>query len=235
MGGDAGSPQIVPTVATRRVRVSKLPAAEAPGSRVARRKETTKRRLLEVARQLFSEKGIYWATVEDITEMADIGKGTFYKHFNSKETILRVLLEEGLGDVLAETERAILGISSGPKLLSAVIGARVDYFLGHPDSLLMFHQIRGLMQLQVEAAKELRSVYDAHLRRLAQLLRPAVGDGDSNKARDVATAVAAYTSGLLTYHLLFEGIERITRRRESIVQALDQSLQVFLKSAIRSR
>lgn len=215
--------------------MSKLPAAEGPGSRVARRKEKTKRRLLEVARQLFSEKGIYWAKVEDITEMADIGKGTFYKYFDSKETILLVLLEEGLSDVLAETERAILGISPGPNLLSAVIVARVDYFLRHPDSLLMFHQIRGLMQLQVEAAKELRSVYDAHLRLLAQLLRPALGDGDSNRARDVATAVAAYTSGLLTYHLLFEGIERITRRRESIVQALDQSLQVLLKPGIRFR
>lgn len=114
---------------------------------MARRKEKTKRRLLEVARQLFSEKGIYWAKVEDITEMADIGKGTFYKYFDSKETILRVLLEEGLSEVLAETERAILGLSPGPKLLSAVIDARVDYFLRHPDSLLMFHQIRGLMQL----------------------------------------------------------------------------------------
>lgn len=206
--------------------MSRSSAKKASGSRVARRKEKTKGVLLEVARRLFSEKGIYWATVEDITETADLGKGTFYKYFDSKETLLRVLLEEGLNDLLAESERATAGAPSGPKRLSAIIGARVDYFLSHPDSLLMFHQIRGLMQLQVDAAKELRSVYDVHLRRLGQLLQPAVEGG--GRARDVATAVAAYTSGLLTYHLLFEGIDQLRRRRDRIVRALEQSLTALL-------
>lgn len=210
-------------------------AASQSGSRVARRKEMTKRRLLEVARQLFSEKGIYWAKVEDITELADLGKGTFYKYFESKETIIRVLLEEGLNDLLAETERATRSTSSGPKLLSAVISARVGFFLSHPDYLLMFHQVRGFMQLQAEGAKELRAVYDAHIRRLAQLLRPAVGAAGSSRAKDVAIAVAAYTSGLLTYHVLFEGIDRVTRRRDSLVRALERSLLVLLNNDNRSR
>lgn len=203
--------------------------AGAPLSRVARRKAKTNQRLLEVARKLFSEKGIYWAKVEDITETADLGKGTFYKYFESKEMIIRVLLEEGLGELLAQTEQAVEQAASGPKMLSAVLTTRVDFFLTHPEYLLFFHQIRGLMQLQVDAAHELREVYDAHLRRLSQLLKPAVGTGGSVSARDLATAVASYTSGLLTYHALFEGPEALKHRRDHIVRMLERSLQSLLK------
>jgi AcrR family transcriptional regulator len=208
---------------------------EVPLSRVARRKAKTNRRLLDVARNLFFEKGIYWAKVEDITESADLGKGTFYKYFDSKETIIRVLLEEGLGELLLKTEEALHDVSSDSKILSAVIGVRVDFFLAHPDYLLLFHQVRGLLQLEGDAAKELRGVYDAHLRRLAKLIRPAIGSGKALSARDVATAIAAYTSGLLTYHVLFEGHEAIKGRRDYLVRVLERSLRTLLKAGNGSR
>ncbi len=66
---------------------------QATPSRVERRKERTRRALLAVALELFHQKGIYWTKIEDITERADIGKGTFYQHFETKEDLLEVLLE----------------------------------------------------------------------------------------------------------------------------------------------
>ncbi len=204
--------------------------ADASLSRVARRKAKTNRRLMEVARQLFSEKGIYWAKVEDITELADLGKGTFYKYFDSKETIIRVLLEEGLGELMVETEAAVRRASSPSKMISAAIAARVDFFLLYPDYLLLFHQVRGMMQLQVDAAKDLLEVYDAHLRRLAKAVRPSVEATEVISPRDLATAIAAYTSGLLTYHVMFEGVEGVRRRRDSLVHAIEQSVKALLKS-----
>lgn len=208
---------------------------DVPLSRVARRKAKTNQRLLDVARKLFFKKGIYLAKVEDITESADLGKGTFYKYFDSKETIIRVLLEEGLDGLLLMMEDAVRDAPSDSKILSAVIGARVDFFLAHPDYLLLFHQVRGLLQLEGNAAKELRGVYDTHLRHLARLIKRAIGTGGTAGARDVATAIAAYTSGLLTYHVLFEGHEAIKGRRDYFVRALDRSLKAFLKPGNGSR
>jgi AcrR family transcriptional regulator len=205
--------------------------ADAPLSRVERRKARTNRRLLDVARQMFSEKGIYWAKVEDITDLADQGKGTFYKYFDSKEAIIRTLLEEGLNELLAKTEQAVGGASSDSKVVSAVIEARVDFFLEHPDYLLLFHQVRGMMQLKVDVAKELRDIYDAHIRRLAQLIKPEVGAAGDSAARNIATAIAAYTSGLLTYHFLFEGQESVRRKRKYFVQMLQGSLWPILKNS----
>lgn len=201
-----------------------------PLSRVARKKARTNQRLLEVARRLFSKKGMYWTTVEDITESADQGKGTFYKYFESKDAIIRTLLEEGLEELQAETEQAVKSLDPGLTTLSAIIEARVDFFLKHPDYLLFFHQVRGMMQLQVGVAKVLREVYDEHLRQLARLIQPMMKAGETSSARDIAAAIAAYTSGLLTYHVLFDGFEGIHRRKTYFLQTLQGSLAPVLKN-----
>jgi len=49
-------------------------------------------RLLEAAKAIFSEKGLDRAKVEDITNLAQLSKGAFYLHFESKEEAFQELL-----------------------------------------------------------------------------------------------------------------------------------------------
>jgi AcrR family transcriptional regulator len=56
--------------------------------RRTRRSAETRERLFVAAVQLFAEKGFAETTVEDITNAADVGKGTFFNYFPSKEHIL---------------------------------------------------------------------------------------------------------------------------------------------------
>src|SRR3954463_14161175 len=49
-------------------------------------------RLLDAARTVFSERGLDRAKVEDITTLAQLSKGAFYLHFESKEEAFRELL-----------------------------------------------------------------------------------------------------------------------------------------------
>jgi len=49
-------------------------------------------RLLDAARAVFSERGLDRAKVEDITTRAQLSKGAFYLHFESKEEAFRELL-----------------------------------------------------------------------------------------------------------------------------------------------
>ncbi|HET6369785.1 MAG TPA: TetR/AcrR family transcriptional regulator, partial [Nitrospiria bacterium] len=78
-----------------------------PLTRTERRKEKTRRLLMDVALNLFFEKGIYWTKIEDITQRADVGKGTFYQYFETKEAQLQELLERGLGILLTLTAGAV--------------------------------------------------------------------------------------------------------------------------------
>ena len=53
-----------------------------------RRTAETRERLFRAALDLFAKKGFAETTVEDITEAADVGKGTFFNYFPSKDHIL---------------------------------------------------------------------------------------------------------------------------------------------------
>lgn len=57
-------------------------------SRRERRSAELRERLFRAALQLFAQKGYSETTVEDITNAADVGKGTFFNYFPSKDHIL---------------------------------------------------------------------------------------------------------------------------------------------------
>jgi len=67
-----------------------------------RKKLAVERRIREAALQLFRERGYESTTVEDISELADVAKGTFFNYFPRKDELLRALAEDIVGDLLDE-------------------------------------------------------------------------------------------------------------------------------------
>ncbi|MCG7531079.1 TetR/AcrR family transcriptional regulator [Psychrobium sp. MM17-31] len=59
-----------------------------PESRKEREFRLREQEILDAAAALFEEKGLDNVTVADIAKTTDIGKGTIYKHFVSKDTIM---------------------------------------------------------------------------------------------------------------------------------------------------
>src|SRR5216684_241387 len=81
--------------------------APAPFSdRRQRRSADIRERLFRAALKLFSEKGFAETTVEDITNAADVGKGTFFNYFPSKDHILLAFGEMQLAKLEAAIEMA---------------------------------------------------------------------------------------------------------------------------------
>lgn len=68
-----------------------------PSSRRERHSAERRERLFRAALELFARKGFAETTVEDITNAADLGKGTFFNYFPSKEHILLAFGEMQLG------------------------------------------------------------------------------------------------------------------------------------------
>jgi AcrR family transcriptional regulator len=71
---------------TGKVRVTKTKP-----TRSDRRMVRNRKALLDAAEKLIAEKGFDHATIDEITEIADLAKGTFYNHFKDKNEIAREL------------------------------------------------------------------------------------------------------------------------------------------------
>jgi AcrR family transcriptional regulator len=76
------------------------------GSRLDRRKQETRARILEAAVDLFGEVGFEATKVADICERADVARQTFFNHFPAKDELLRALYREGVGFVSATLDAA---------------------------------------------------------------------------------------------------------------------------------
>jgi TetR/AcrR family fatty acid metabolism transcriptional regulator len=53
--------------------------------------------ILKAAAEVFSAKGFYGAKIEDIAHAAEIGKGTVYEYFRSKEQLYIEMIKEAVG------------------------------------------------------------------------------------------------------------------------------------------
>jgi AcrR family transcriptional regulator len=89
-----------------------------------RRSAELRERLFRAALELFARKGFAETTVEDITESADVGKGTFFNYFPSKDHILLAFGEMQLGKLEAAVEMARQTNEPMPAFLRG-LGARM--------------------------------------------------------------------------------------------------------------
>ncbi len=64
--------------------------------RRARRRAETRGRLIDAARVTFARQGIDATRINEITDEADVGFGSFYNYFDSKEAIVAAVVEEAI-------------------------------------------------------------------------------------------------------------------------------------------
>src|SRR5208282_2320550 len=104
-------------------RVPRSPIRPSHGRR-ERRTAETRERLFRAALDLFARKGFTETTVEDITESADVGKGTFFNYFPSKDHILLAFGEMQLAKLEAAVKEAHRSGEPMPQFLRS-LGVRM--------------------------------------------------------------------------------------------------------------
>ncbi len=81
--------------------------------------ERTKKKLLDIAYELFLSKGYEETSVEDIMKKAQIAKGTYYYYFDSKEQ----MLEEVIDMMIEHEAEAAERIAASPlPVLQKIVG-----------------------------------------------------------------------------------------------------------------
>jgi AcrR family transcriptional regulator len=96
--------------------------------------ESEKRnRILIAAVKVFSRKGFHETKVDEIAQLADVGKGTVYEYFSSKAELFQEMFRSGLQLYQEKIEREIKkGISSRDKL-SRIARFHIKFMVQYKD------------------------------------------------------------------------------------------------------
>jgi AcrR family transcriptional regulator len=112
--------------------------AAAPGrtpspSRLDRRKARTRQALIDAAVRLIAEGRGDRASIQEITDAADIGFGSFYNHFDSKDQLFQTASEEVLERWGQMIDRAGAGISDPAELFAVSLRISGRLAWTHPE------------------------------------------------------------------------------------------------------
>lgn len=195
-------------------------------NRTQRRASKTRTRLLKAALSVFAETGADATTIEEITQRADLGKGTFYRHFADKNEIVGILIEQCVNDLIEAISRTAGQPHSLPGALDGLVNGHVEFFLGRQEEYLLLFQGRVLLRLDRTVANDLEQPYVAYLQRVEELVRPFVPQPvDSLKVRRLACAVAGFVSGYLSFAM-------ITMEPQAIRESMEPMRGAFLNGMI---
>jgi AcrR family transcriptional regulator len=137
-----------------------------------RQAEATRQQLVDVARQLFTERGYAGTSVEDIIERAGVARGALYHHFPAKDALFAAVYQAVQAEVASAVVAAALAADDPGEAVYTGLSAFLDACL-EPE----FRQIVVLDSvpvLQRQAWEEGGTEHSEHseLDMLSQVLAP---------------------------------------------------------------
>jgi AcrR family transcriptional regulator len=102
-------------------------------NRQTRRRETTRAKLLDAARALFARQGVDSTRIQEITDEADVGFGSFYNHFPSKEALIEAVLGDIVAAQGAEIDALTAQLDDPAEIISAAHRSFVRRARNDPD------------------------------------------------------------------------------------------------------
>ncbi len=157
---------------------------------VTPRGEATRKKLLASAEIEFGSKGFPSASVSSITQRADVGQGTFYLYFHSKEEVFATLVRE-VAAVFGQEIEALAAESTAAKDAERLLALRIGTF-----AVEQAGRHRILREAQFIDAPVFREALEKLLASVVRVLASVGGKGDLT-LRAAALMGAAEQAALL--------------------------------------
>ncbi len=162
-----------------------------------KKKQETKQRIFEAARNLFREKGYQDTTVDEITREAGVAKGTFFNYFPTKRALL-IYFKEQKDRLVLETLEDQLGKNRpiADRIKDSLVLLAQNYEQDRELAQVMFfehHRCPG------KHGKR-KDIHQRFLKLLCGLLQEGVDRAEIKKGIDIQ--LAARTLGAIYFHSL---------------------------------
>lgn len=104
----------------------------------------TKRKIFETSMELFAKKGYEATSIEEITSIVGVAKGTLYYHFSSKEEIFNFLVEEGIKLLKNSIEIKTSKLNNSIDKLKAIVLIQIKIIVKYENFIsILLNEIWG--------------------------------------------------------------------------------------------
>lgn len=189
--------------------------SEAPTSPSRRERERRQRRraMLRAAQSVFAEKGYARATLDEIAERAEFGKGTLYNYFEGgKEDILFAVFEEIYDNICRIIRKAFSEPPAPDRSLRenfhAYVEAFIDFSREREDLFMIIAKESHRLAFSEESSRT--QFFIEQRNRMVNALRPALeramerGEIQSLPPASVAHLLLANVNGMVVHQCLEE-------------------------------
>lgn len=164
--------------------------------------------MLAAARAVFAEKSFEAATIEEIAERAQFGKGTLYLYFEGgKNEMLQAILEEMLADLGACADRLLQAEASaypdGRHALQAFFEDSLGYMLEHRDVFMVLVKESHRLEFGSRAAGNVDVGLEVLIDPLVNFFRRAIDRGELDAVDPVALTYVLLNGGRGYLAMLF--------------------------------
>ncbi|MHC4132942.1 MAG: TetR/AcrR family transcriptional regulator [Planctomycetota bacterium] len=198
-------------------------------SRSQKRARRTRKKLKEAALDAFNEKSIDAVTIEEITEKADVGKGTLYQHFEDKEEIVVTLVEDAVEHLIEFIRAYSAEPDTLEEMLEHLLNAHYEFSIQAKEEFMLLFQGKLLLKLESETLDELEEPYLRYLEeienKVSKYLSPRI---DPIKIRRLACAVAGFVFGFFSFAMIGMTPDEIQTSINPLRRVFVESLVTFL-------
>jgi AcrR family transcriptional regulator len=178
-------------------------------------------RILTAASRLFGEMGVRATGVDTLIESAGVAKGTFYRHFPSKDDLIVAWLEQEQTRWFDRIRADVEARTSKPEeVVPALFGAVIDW--------LQAGDFRGCPYLNtsVEIPDETHRavpVVRSHLREIERYLQEAVAAAGNADSEHLGTELQTLLAGSISLGVAHRSKTFAVAARDAAIQLLELS------------
>ena len=169
-----------------------------------KKKIETKNKIFEVAGRLFKEKGFESTSIDEITEEAGIGKGTFFNYFPTKEALLLYFGEQRDELIYSLIENELATSCSTKDKIKNLLAFLAEHYEKDKEltKLMVLEYIKYIKFTGLKSDEEKKRQYRL-IQIISDILEEGVKEGDIkstiNVKKATETLIAIYFFTLMSW------------------------------------
>ncbi len=200
--------------------------------RRVKEKDNRKKLILKSARTLFFKKGFNKVTVDEIAKSSELGKGSIYLYFDSKEEIYAQILLNDIDSFNRQVSVLLEKQVAASDMLTEFSSIYIDFFLNDSElfRILMAYMLQPAeMNLPEKLNSQILNANAKSIDVIGKILQMGIDSNEFSREMNLKRNQNAFwglLNGIISLYI-FSGAP--VKRRERIYSTKKLALEIFIK------